>query len=261
MTRAWDFVSRPRAPLGRRTRCVHLALRAVEFTANPIAAYPTSITGPRQVEDSDVIEATAITLIPYPDSGGAASLGEARRTLARRLFVEDGARGLPQDALPLAMLALERGSVRWIDMAMVRRRPERTLRFRSAWVRARVRSPRLTSLSRRHLRDVLQDRHAAGADGAFPAAQYFAALPAAGELPAAAILSDDLGFRQLFPPACDVDLPSRPADEIAAIVEDGLALPPSISKPTRPISTPPASSCSRRSRDRACNVSSRASRN
>jgi len=218
----------PRAPLGRRTGVFILALRAVEFTANPIAAYPTSITGPRQVEDSDVIEATAITLIPYPDSGGAASLGEARRTLARRLFVEDGARGLPQDALPLAMLALERGSVRWIDMAMVRRETGADTPLQvSMGARPRALAEAHVAQYARHLRDVLQDRHAAGADGAFPAAQYFAALPAAGELPAAAILSDDLGFRQLwFPPACDVDLSFAPADEIAAIVEDSLALPP-----------------------------------
>src|SRR5688500_7220467 len=46
-----------------------LALRPLEFTANPIASYPTTITGQRSVEDGDIIEAVAITLIPYPDGG------------------------------------------------------------------------------------------------------------------------------------------------------------------------------------------------
>src|SRR5436190_10914423 len=110
----------PRVPLGRRTGLFLLALRPVEFSANPITAYPTTISGPRQIEDADVIEASAITLIPYPDTGGAATLAEARRYIARRIFLGEAA-GLPQDALPLAMLAMERGSVRWVDVAMVRR--------------------------------------------------------------------------------------------------------------------------------------------
>jgi hypothetical protein len=107
-------------PLGRRTGLFLLVLRPVEFSANPIVAYPTTIAGPRRIEDGDVIEATAITLIPYPDSGGAATLAEARRYVARKLFLGEAA-GLPQDALPLGMLAMERGSVRWVDVAMVRR--------------------------------------------------------------------------------------------------------------------------------------------
>jgi hypothetical protein len=217
----------PRAPLGRRTGLFVLALRAVEFTANPIAAYPTSITGPRQVEDSDVVEATAITLIPYPDTSGAASLADARRAVARRIFVEDSARGLPQDALPLAMLALERGTVRWIDVAMVRRETGADTPLQvSMGARPRALAEAYVLQYSRHLVDVLRDRQAAGIGGPFAAAQYFAALPAAGPLPAAAILSDSAGFRQLwFPPACDVDLSFVPADEIAAIVEDSLALP------------------------------------
>ena len=218
----------PRVPLGRRTGLFILALRAVEFTANPIAAYPTSITGPRQVEDSDVIEATAITLIPYPDSGGAASLDEARRAVARRLFVEDSARGMPQDALPLAMLAMERGSVRWIDMAMVRRETGADTPLQvSMGARPRALAEAHVAQYALHLLDVVQERQAAGLGQPFAAAQYFAALPAAGQLPAATILSDELGFKQLwFPPACDVDLSFAPHDEIAAIVEDSLALPP-----------------------------------
>src|SRR5438874_1331163 len=50
----------PRVPLGRRTGLFLLVLRPVEFSANPIAAYPTSVSGPRQIEDADVIEASAI---------------------------------------------------------------------------------------------------------------------------------------------------------------------------------------------------------
>jgi hypothetical protein len=217
----------PRMPLGRRTGLFLLVLRPVEFTANPIAAYPTSVSGPRQVEDGDIIEATAVDLIPFPDTGGAASLAEARRAVARRLFLGEAV-GLPQNALPLAMVALERGAARWIDTALVRRETGADTPLQvSMGSRPRALAEAFVLQHRRHLADVLADRIRGGLPPAFAAAQYFAALPAAGQLPAAAILADPLGFRQLwFPPAVDVDLSFVPSDEVAALVEESLALPP-----------------------------------
>ena len=223
---AFGLRLKPSQPLGRRTGLFILALRAVEFTANPIAAYPTTISGPRQMQDGDIIEATAITLIPYTDTTAAATLDDARRSVARDIFLGD-TQGLPQDALPLAMLALERGAIRWIDMSLVRRETgadsplEITLGARP---RALAEAFVLQHLT--HLQDVLTDRAASGLPPAFAAAQYFAALPPAGQLPAAAVLTDALGFRQLwFPPQIDVDISFAPADEIAAVVEESLSLP------------------------------------
>lgn len=217
----------PRLPLGRRTGLFLLVLRPVEFSANPVAAYPTTIAGPRRIEDSDVIEASAITLIPYPDTGSAASLAEARRYVARKIFLGEPA-GLPQDALPLAMLAMERGSVRWVDVAMVRRETGADTPLAvSMGSRPRALAEAYVLQYRQHLADVLGERARAGLPTAFAAAQYFAALPAAGPMPAAAILPDSFGFRQLwFPPSVDVTLSFVPADEIAVIVEESLAMPP-----------------------------------
>ena len=216
----------PRVPLGRRTGLFLLALRPVEFTANPIAAYPTSIDGPRQIQNGDIIEATSIDLIPYPDSGSA-SLDESRRSVARRLFL-GLAQGLPQDALPLAMIALDKGAVRWIDVDLVRRETGADTPLQvSMGARPRALSEAFVLQHQQHLADVLADRARAGLAQAFSAAQYFAALPAAGQLPAAAILADNLGFRQMwFPASVDVDISFVPADEIAALVEESLALPP-----------------------------------
>jgi hypothetical protein len=217
----------PRAPLGRRSGLFLLALRAVEFTANPIAAYPTRIDGPRMVEDGDVIEATAVTLIPFPDTGGAATLGEARRALARRLFLGDPA-GLPQDALPLAMVALERGAIRWIDMAMVRRETGADTPLQvSLGARPRALAEAFVLQHQAHLSDVLAERAQGGLPAGFAAAEYFAALPAAGQLPAASILTDALGFRQLwFPPAMEVDVSFVPEDEVPSLIEESLGMPP-----------------------------------
>ena len=71
----------PQPAMRSRTGLFVLALRPVEFTANPIGAYPTSITGQRTVEDGDVIEATAIVLVPWQDDGASDAL-EARRSRA-----------------------------------------------------------------------------------------------------------------------------------------------------------------------------------
>ncbi|MGF6743927.1 hypothetical protein [Paraburkholderia atlantica] len=216
----------PRVPLGRRTGLFVLALRPVEFTANPISAYPTCIDGPRQIQDGDVIEATSIDLIPYPEAGSV-SLDDSRRAVARRLFL-GASQGLPQDALPLAMIALDKGTVRWIDVDLVRRETGADTPLQvSMAARPRALSEAFVLQHRQHLADVLADRARAGLSPAFAAAQYFAALPAAGQLPAASILPDNLGFRQMwFPPSVDVDVSFVPADEIAALVEESLALPP-----------------------------------
>jgi hypothetical protein len=219
---------RPSQPLARRTGLFILSLRPIEYTANPIAAYPTSITGPRSVEDGDIIEATAVTLIPYPDPGGSASLEEARRMVARKIFVDGSSNGIPQDALPLAMLALDGGVIRWLDMAMVRRETGAETPLQVAL------GNRPRALAEAHvlqydaqLADVLAARGRAGTSGAFAAGQYFAALPAAGRMPSDAILLDALGFTQAyFPTSVGVDLSFVPSDEIAALVEESLALPP-----------------------------------
>ena len=224
---ALGLSAEPRVPLGRRSGMFVLALRAVEFTANPIAAYPRSITGQRTVEDGDIIEATAITLIPYPDHSGAATLTAARRAVARQIFLGKPA-GVSQDALPLALIGLDRGTIRWIDMAMVRRETGSDSGVQVALGgRPRAIAEAHVLQHRTHLGDVLDELRARSMPPVFPAAQAFAALPPAGQLPAAAIQPDNFGFRQFyFPPTVDVDIAFVPVDEISALVEESLSLPP-----------------------------------
>lgn len=217
----------PRIPLTSRSGIFVLGLRAVEFTANPIAAYPRSITGQRTIEDGDIIEATAITLVPFPDQSGAATLTEARRSLARKVFL--GTPGaIPQNILPIAMVALERGAVRWIDVAMVRRELGADPGVQvSLGGRPRAQAEAHVLQYRAHLQDVLYEVLRRGVPAVFAASQHFSALPAAGQLPAAAVQPDAEGFQQVwFPPSVEADLAFVPADEIAALVEESLTLPP-----------------------------------
>lgn len=224
---ALGLAEEPRLPLGRRTGLFILALRPVEFTANPIATYPRSITGRRTVEDGDIIEASAITLIPYPDMAGAASIAEARRKVARTIFAGRGA-AMPQDALPLAMLGIDRGTVRWIDTAMVRRETGAESGVHAMFGgRPRAIAEAFVVQHRTHLWDVLGELAGRSMSPVFPAAAMFSLLPPTGLMPAAAIRPDDFGFNQLyFPPGVDVDVAFVPSDEIQALAEEALALPP-----------------------------------
>lgn len=185
---------KPNQPLGRRTGLFVLALRPVEFSANPVSAYPTEITGQRRVEDGDVIEATAITLIAYPEGDAAGSLDDARRLVAQSIFTGTG-KGLPQDALPLAMIALDRGVVDWIDTGLVRREVGADTPLRvSLGAPPRALAEAFVQQHAEHLEDVVAQRSRRGQDMAFPASEHFSLLPPVGPMPAAAIAMGEDGW-------------------------------------------------------------------
>lgn len=216
-------LSRVPAPAMRsRTGLFVLALRPVEFTANPIGAYPTSITGPRTVEDGDIIEATAVVLVPWNDDGATDALQARRGRAARAIFALGAERGTSANVLPLAMLALENNTVVWIDEAMVRRELGAN-RGDLPGLGFAPRALRLAHLMQyqQHLRDAV----AIANSGSFPANAYFPALPSAGPLPAGVINVADF-TQNFFPAEIDVDFSIVPEDELPALVEEALALQP-----------------------------------
>jgi hypothetical protein len=212
----------PTPPLRSRTGLYVLALRPVEFTANPIGAYPTTLTGPRTVEDGDVIEATAIVLVPWQDDGAADNLLARRGTAARTIFSQNGQLGVSANLLPVAMLALNANSIVWIDEAMVRRELGAD-RGDLPGLGFAPRALRLAHLLQyqTHLSDVVAQL----SGRSFPAATQFAALPPAGPLPPGIINTSDFTQRY-FPSMIDVDFSIIPDDELPALVEEALALPP-----------------------------------
>ncbi|WP_431104629.1 hypothetical protein [Roseateles noduli] len=212
----------PVAPLRSRTGLFVLGLRPVEFTANPIGAYPTTLTGARTVEDGDVIEATAVVLVPWQDDGAADALDARRGTAARTIFTQPGAPGWSANVLPVAMLALQSNSLVWIDEAMVRRELGAD-RGDLPGLGFAPRGLRLAHLMQHqnHLADVVAQFHGRS----FPAATQFPALPPAGPLPAGIIDTADFTQRY-FPSEVDVDFSIIPEDELPALVEEALALPP-----------------------------------
>lgn len=218
----------PQAAARNRSGLFVLALRPIEFSANPVPAYPTTLDGQRSVRDGDIVEATAVTLIPYPDRAGADNADAKRARVAREIFFDGMKAGALQDALPLAMVCLEGGSLRWLDVPMVRREvgAESTL---AAGLSQRPRA--LLEAWLKQVQDQLDDIPTTAFQAGFAATRYFEALPPVGPLPASALsFQNQLGqttlLQSYFPPGVDVEFAFIPSDELAALVQDALALPP-----------------------------------
>jgi hypothetical protein len=203
-----------------------LGLRAVEFSANPIASYPTSVTDPRTVEDGEIVEAAVATLIPYPDDGARSDTGMRRARAVREIFVDGATRALPVDALPLAMVLLDQGVVRWIDVFLVRREVGSSHGdvLGLGYAPRAMREAHLVQYDH-HLADVMRDRAQANRGARFAASEHFVALPPGGRLPAASINPADF-TQSYFPPEVDVDLSIVPEDEVGALLEESILLPP-----------------------------------
>lgn len=221
---AFGLLKTPAEPPRNRTGLFVVALRPVEFSANPIASYPTSVAGQRGVEDGEIVEGAVVTLIPYPDVGPDVGPGLRRARVAHEVFVGGTAKGTAAGALPLAMVSLNRGIVEWVDVFMVRREVGASQGdvVGLGFAPRALREAHLLQYEG-HLREVLALREAMGQR--FAATEYFQALPPAGRVPAACI--DPQDFTQIFfPPTVDVDLSIVPEDEVPALVEESLTLQP-----------------------------------
>jgi hypothetical protein len=227
--------SMPDTPLRTRTGVYVLGLRPVEFTANPIASYPTTLQGTRTTHDGDIVEATAITLVPYPDplgwSGGSAQDASMRRAaIARQIFVTGNAPRQPDQILPLALISLQRGAIEWVDPYLVRRDtgPEYS-GLRLGLTDPATQRACLLQYSAL-LQEIIATRRTSGLSASFAASTYLQALPPGGTFPLASISitnqTSGVVFSQVFfPPQMDVRLSVVPFDEIPALIEESLTMP------------------------------------
>jgi hypothetical protein len=216
---AFGLARLPQDPFRNLNGLFVVGLRAVEFTANPTPVYPPSVTGETSLHDGEIIEATAVTLVPY--SAGV-TLDEPLRTrarVAREIFLEQKPPRLPAAVLPLALLYLRNGQLEWADEFLVRREAGDDDRFGFAF------APR--ALAEAHFfqyQDLLEDVEARN-PGRFAAGDFFEVLPPGGPLPRAVVNTTDFtqGF---FPPEARLELAVVPEDELPALMEDSIDLPP-----------------------------------
>jgi hypothetical protein len=216
----------PVAPARTRTGLYVLALRAVEFTANPITSYPTSIQGSRQTQDGDIVEATAVSLVPYPDPGTNYEPSQRRSAIAWQVFSGTTAvQSRTNDSLlALAIVSLQRGVIEWLDPWLVRREVSADYTGQQFGLTDRATQMAFLMQYDQQLQEVVAQRQSAGAGG-FAATQYFRLLPPVGRLPIASI-DFEAGTQNFFPAQLDVRLSIIPDDELPALVDDGLNLPP-----------------------------------
>ena len=216
----------PQQPARTRTGLYIIALRPVEFTANPITSYPTSIQGSRTTHDGDIVEATAVSLVPYSNTLNTSDPSQQQAALARQIFVSGNPGSLSDSLLPLAMVSIQRGAINWIDPYLVRRDSGPQY----SGVRFGLTDPATQQAFllqyNAQLQAVVAMRQSNGLLKAnFAATDYFQALPAAGPFPLDAI--DTNAFSQVFfPQQMDVRLSIIPSDELPALVEDSMSLPP-----------------------------------
>ncbi len=217
---------KPAAPFRTLSGLFVLAARSVEFTANPVGAYPSRLGDERLVEDGDIVEAVLLTLIPYTSSEAGSSTLLRRAMVAHELFVHGTGYTPAPSTLPLAMVELDRGFVRWVDPPMVRRdmgsigSDVMGLGVTPRWVRVCH-----FLQTRTMFEEILEDRRLAGQTPSFAASEYFLSLPAAGQLPSACIDPKTL-TQTFFPSGFQVNLSIIPEDELPCLVEESLALPP-----------------------------------
>jgi hypothetical protein len=229
LDRAFNLDVVPNEPPRRRTGLFVLALRPVEFTANPIAAYPTSVTERRSVDDGEIIEGVAVTLVPYRDDHTEIDPLQQRAQAARRIFVEGAKKGVPLEALPIAMLQLDRGFIMWIDPHMVRREIGAEHAGAAGFgLVPRGQREAFVHQQEAHLLDVMADRENRAGALRFPAAEVFRALPPAGQLPVQAIerIGNDRYSQIFFPPQMPCVMAMVPDDEVSTLVDEALLMPP-----------------------------------
>lgn len=213
----------PRQSLRNRSGLFILALRPVVFTSDPLSSYPTSITGERSAEDRNIVEATAIILLPYVDQGARTELTRRRAHVAKEIFIDGSKKGQPTGVLPLAMLALNEGVIEWLDPYLVRREVGSAQQD----IFGLGLSPRV--IREAHLRQYYlhldEINNSLETNQSFAASDHFLALPPAGPLPVSAINADDFTQR-FFPMEMDVELTVIAEDELSSMLEESYSLPP-----------------------------------
>jgi hypothetical protein len=216
---AFRLAGRPQDPFRSLNGLFVVGLRAVEFTANPTPVYPPSVTGETSLHDGEIIEAAAVTLVPYNASVTADEPGRARARVAREIFLEQKPPRLPAAVLPLALVCLRHGRLEWADEYLVRREAGDDDRFGFAF------APRALAEAHFYQYQALLEEVEAHHPDRFAASDCFEILPPGGPLPRAVVNTADFtqGF---FPPEARLELAVVPEDELPALMEDSLDLPP-----------------------------------
>lgn len=217
---SFGLARRPQPPFYNLSGLFVVGLRAVEFTANPTPVFPPSLQGSQSLQDGEIIEATAITLVPYESAAALNDPPKARARAAREIFLEQRPPKLPAGVLPLAMIYLRGGFLQWVDEFLVRREAGDDDRFGFGF------APRaLAEAHFFHYRELLDEVPTPAAEGHLAAVDFFEILPPGGPLPVGTVDLKDF-TQAFFPPEARVEMTLVPEDELAGLLEECLDQPP-----------------------------------
>ncbi|MGC1494429.1 MAG: hypothetical protein WA790_01380 [Sulfitobacter sp.] len=206
-----------------------LSASVVEYSSNPTASYPVSATSTRSLHDSLITEGMLFSLTPEPMSSSNADSLEWRSDAAWRIFAEGRTPEVPTQALPLAMVALEGNKVLWVDGPMVRRSLQ-AFSTGHAGVSAETMARRWAHFLQ--FDGVVEDELDGSGPDTFTASQIARSIPAMGRLPRATVArraepGGPMRLSQSWLPAdVPVELVALPLDEIDALMDDAVMLPP-----------------------------------
>lgn len=144
----------------------------------------------------------------------------ARAQLVRPLLVNNPGQpvGLDENSVALGLLAVERGMPQWFDQGLLRRL------FRSAQALNYVQID-LYNHYDELLRALLEQRQSLSNREQFLAERYFSVLPPVGAIPKGA-LDPINGYQHFFPAGYEVSISPLREDDVAAVVQQSMALEP-----------------------------------
>ncbi len=207
-----------------------LAVQFAEIGTDSAEVYPRDLEGERGFHFNAWSEGVEITLVPLrqrPPNSAASEADRvhgghalsARSALVREFISNPGQPiDLPEDAVAIALVAIEHGRLLWIDKGLVRR-PHR-----------HPHTPNVLQQDlHRHyqelLNDIIQSRRERHLTGEYPASHYFRVLPPYGELPKVTI-TPAVGRQTWFPSGCEVSIAPVRSDDLGAILAESAALDP-----------------------------------
>lgn len=196
-----------------------LALTHAEVVDGVAEAFPKDLAAPRRPHVAAWAEGVELRLMPLPLPLPRQDEIAVRATLARELLSGGERLALPSDdAVPLGLIAVERGRILWLDRGLLRR-PQRALNTPNAIQQD------LATHYLELMQAVLASRQSAGLRGAFAASQYFRVLPPWGPIPQDCV--DPIGGRQqFFPKDYEVSIAPVRRSELAAVLADSAHLAP-----------------------------------
>lgn len=173
--------------------------------------FPRDLTSARTTAFDTVTDFVEIVLVPVPVAMPQASAFQARALLARA-FAGQSPTWIPDEALPLGILATRRGLPSWFDASLLRH-PVRPADAADAVQRD------LAATYRTLYADIVASL--ASPNASFAAADYFSLLPPGGLVPKAA-LDPQAGTQSFFPETIEVALAPVRADEVDVLLDEAM---------------------------------------